>query len=207
MTQADFDNSPKATTSTIGTVKYKDINNDGKVDLNDMTFIGDPNPKFIFGIVNSFTYKNVDLNITATGAVGGKIFDGTLEWMEVEEGLFNVLRYVKDRWRSPENPGAGIMERTGPSTFFHRARNSRYVFDGTYLTIKNVTLGYTLPYKTKYFSKIRLYGSIQQALTFSKYYRANPEVSVAGLNGLNQGMDAAAYPVPRTFSVGLNVNF
>lgn len=207
MTEEEFESQPKGINSMVGTVRFKDINGDGVVNADDRTYIGNPNPKFVFGINNTLTYKNFDFNIVATGAVGGDIFDGKAEWLELIDGLFNTYSYVKDRWRSPENPGAGIIGRTSPgsTTGEHRKDNSRYVHDGTYLTIKNIALGYTYPQPFKSIGSIRAFLSVQQAFVFSSY--ANPEVSANGLNGLSEGKDAAAYPIPRIFSLGINVNF
>jgi hypothetical protein len=206
--QEDLDNSPKAAMSQIGTVKYKDVNSDGKIDVNDKTYIGNPNPKFLFGIVNNFSYRNFDLSIVTSGAVGGKIYNNQLEWTEALEGLFNVNKYMRDRWRTPENPGAGQIQRSlSGTTEYARAGNSRFVFDASYLTVKNITLGYTFPAQLKYLSKARIYASIQQALVLTDYPGANPEVSLRGLNGLQQGADVTSYPVPRTFAAGLNLNF
>jgi hypothetical protein len=81
------------------------------------------------------------------------------------------------------------------------------VFNASYLTVKNITLGYTFPAQLKYLSKARIYASIQQALVLTDYPGANPEVSLRGLNGLQQGADVTSYPVPRTFAAGLNLNF
>ncbi len=207
MTEEEFESQPKGINSMVGTVRFKDVNGDGVINADDRTYIGDPNPKFVFGINNTLTYKNFDFNIVATGAVGGDIFDGKAEWLELIDGLFNTYSYVKDRWRSPENPGAGIIGRTSPgsTTGEHRKDNSRYVHDGTYLTIKNIALGYTYPQPFKSIGSIRAFLSVQQAFVFSGY--ANPEVSANGLNGLSEGKDAAAYPIPRIFSMGLNINF
>lgn len=207
MTEQEFQSQPKHITSMVGTVRFKDLNNDNKIDAQDRTYIGNPNPDFTFGINNSFAYKNFDLNIVATGAVGGDLFDGRNEWLELIDGLFNTQQYVTDRWRSIDDPGAGIIGRTSPGTTTaeHRKDNSRYVQDGSFLTIKNITLGFTYPEPIKYLRSIRAFLSIQQAFVFSRY--ANPEVSANGLNGLSEGKDAAAYPIPRIFSLGLNLNF
>ena len=207
MTEEEFQSQPKHITSMVGTVRFKDLNKDNIINAEDRTYIGNPNPDFTFGINNSFSYKYFDLNIVATGAVGGDLFDAKNEWLELIDGLFNTQRYVIDRWRSVEDPGAGIIGRTSPATTTaeHRKDNSRYVHDGTYLTIKNVTLGFTYPKPVKYVQSIRAFISVQQALVFSSY--ANPEVSANGLNGFQEGKDAAAYPIPRVFSLGLNLNF
>jgi len=207
MTEAEFESQPKGINSLVGTVRFKDINGDGVINAEDRTYIGNPNPKFVFGINNTLTYKNFDFNIVASGAVGGDIFDGKAEWLELIDGLFNTYSYVKDRWRSPEDPGAGVIGRTSPgsTTAEHRKDNSRYVHDGTFLTIKNIALGYTYLKPLKSIASARAFISIQQAFVFSQY--ANPEVSANGLNGLSEGKDAAAYPIPRIFSLGVNVNF
>lgn len=211
MDQDDFDKSPRhATYSAVGTVKFRDLNGDGVITSADRQEIGNPTPKFVFGFANNFSYKNFDLSIMMSGAYGGKIINSQLEWLETLEGIFNVNKYVKDRWRSPENPGAGIIGRslTG-TTAFPRFVNSRWVVDGSYLTVKNITLGYQFPQQwfRSYVSGVRVYAGIQQALILSNYEGANPEVSMNGLNALGEGVDGAAYPVPRTYTFGLNVNF
>lgn len=207
-TQEEFDKQPKHATSALGTTRMKDLDGNGVINSLDRTYIGNPNPKFIFGINNNFAYKNFDLNIVISGAYGGDILNGEAEWSEVLEGIFNVYKSMKNRWRSPENPGDGIYGRTlTGTTSFPRFTNSRWVSDGSYLTVKNITLGYTPRTFSKLISKCRVYASIQQALVLTSYHGANPEVTSQGLNGFRQGVDASAYPVPRTYSLGLNLNF
>jgi hypothetical protein len=89
--------------------------------------------------------------------------------------------------------------------------SSRFIHDASYLTIRNMTLGYTLPSKIKYFKSFRLYASIQQVAVFTRYEGMNPEVTTTATGNeatdINQGFDFSAYPIPRTFSLGINVNF
>ena len=94
------------------------------------------------------------------------------------DGPFNVMKEVKDRWRSPDNPGAGLYGKTTGGTSRERdIFHSRFVYDGSNLTIKNITLGYTLPANLiKFVSRLRVYASVQQAFVFSKYKYGNPEV-------------------------------
>lgn len=206
--QQDFDTSPKHVSSAPGTVKYKDLNNDNVIDGNDRTFIGDPNPKFYYGFNNSFAYKNFDLNISITGAVGGKVVYQQLEWSELLNGFFNVNKNIKDRWRSVDNPGEGQLGRTlTGTTDLARLTNSRWVFDATYLKLQNITLGYALSLSNKYVNKIRIYASVQNVFTLTKYIGANPEVSAFGLNGLKQGADLITYPIARTITAGIHVGF
>lgn len=212
--QADYDNSPKAVDSQVGTIKFKDINDDKEITIvdvdGDKTEIGNPLPKFTFGISNDFSYKNFDLSIVAVGSYGNKIATPVEEGTTNLDGVFNVLKEVKDRWRSPENPGAGKYGKTTGSTVRDRQFHSRFVKNGSHLTIKNITLGYTLPDNlVKKISSIRVYASVQQAFVFSKYKYANPEVGVDfdgnSPSSLLQGIDYSTYPIPRTFTFGLNI--
>jgi len=205
--QAEFDAGPKHSTSKVGTMRMKDLNGDGVINTLDRTYIGNPSPQFLFGINNSLTYKNFDLNLVFSGAYGNKMYYSLAEWSETLEGIFNVEIYMKDRWRSPENPGAGLVGRSlSGTTAFPRTNQDRLVLDASYLTLKNITLGYTLP-KIRSVAKARIFLSIQQAFILTKYKGANPEASLNGLSGLSEGVDVSPYPTPRTVAIGLNFNF
>jgi TonB-linked SusC/RagA family outer membrane protein len=211
MTQEEFDKQPKMINSKVGTARFKDISGpqgvpDGKIDAYDRTFIGNPTPKFIFGMTNTLSYKKFDLNIIATGAYKQDKILAIMGFSRSTSGNFNVEKILKDRWRSIENPGAGIIGRTLTGTSTAGLAQSNYVYDASYLTIKNITLGYALP-MIKYIRSARIFASIQQAFVFTKYKGSNPETSVWGLNGLNEGLDGGMYPVPRTFALGVNFNF
>lgn len=214
--QTDFNRSAKNVNSQVGTIKFRDLNNDGVIKYGDLegdrAIIGNPFPKFIFGITNSFSYKAFDLSVVASGSYGNDIARLTDQGTANLDGVFNVLKEVKDRWRSPSNPGSGKYGKTTASTGDDRDQfHSRFIQDGSYLTIKNITLGYNVPVKSmKVFSNARVYASVQQAFVFTKYKGANPEVSTDS-NGntagsLAQGLDFSSYPIPRTFTVGINVN-
>jgi len=211
--QAEFDAAPHHATSAVGTVRYKDISGpngqpDGIIDNYDTTIIGNPNPDFIFGMTNTLSYDDFDFSIVMSGSYGNDLMNRTLEFTQNLDGVFNVTKDVSNRWRSEANPGDGLHPTTNTGTPLARYDNSRWVSDASYLTVKNITLGYTLPFKnTSYFEKIRIYASIQQALVLTKYKGSNPEVSINGGSVLYGGLDFTAYPVPRTFTFGLNVNF
>lgn len=208
MTQEEFDSQPKHLTSAVGTMRMKDVNEDGVINTQDKTYIGNPNPKFIFGINNTFSYKSFDMNIVMSGAYGGKMYYALAEWSETLEGAFNVEKHVMDRWRSIENPGAGIVGRTlSGTTEFPRNVQSRLAYDASYLTVKNITFGYTLPKFSQFVDNTRVFASIQQAFVFTNYKGSSPEASLNGLNGLQEGVDFNPYPVPRTFALGFNLNF
>jgi TonB-linked SusC/RagA family outer membrane protein len=214
--QTDFDKSPKAINSRVGTIKFRDLDNSGSIstanDGGDKTIIGNPFPKFIFGFTNTFSYKNFDLGIVVSGTYGNKIARMMDQGTSNLDGVFNVLKDVKDRWRSPSNPGAGKYGTTSYNTGDERDLfHSRFIQDGSFLTIKNIALGYTIPLaNSRAFRSIRIFTSCQQALVLTKYNGANPEISTDS-NGnqtgsLAQGLDFSAYPVPRTFTLGANIS-
>jgi len=215
--QEDFDKSPKYVLSQVGTIKFKDVNGDGVItyggDADDRTTMGNPWPDFLYGITSSFYYKNFDLTIVGSGSQGNDILRRTEQGTTNLDGVFNVLKDVKDRWRSPENPGSGKYGTTKYATFMERDfNNSRFVSDGSFFTIKNITLGYNLRLKNaKVINNLRVYASVQQAYVFTSYPGVNPEVSTdaigAPTTALNQGNDWGTYPVPRTYTFGVNVGF
>jgi TonB-linked SusC/RagA family outer membrane protein len=209
--QADLDNSPKyGTASAIGTIKMKDVVPDKVINESDRTFIGDPNPDFLFGFSHQLSYNNFDLSLTLAGSYGGKILNPA-KWAYLTnlDGARALLAAAKDRWRSLDNPGSGEYPRTlTGTTALGRSVNSQWVEDGSYLSLKNVTLGYTLPLKNNLALKnLRIFGSIQHAFILTKYSGINPEISLNGLNGTGIGIDENAYPVPRVFAIGLSASF
>lgn len=210
MTQEEYDSQPNHASSTVGTVRMKDINGDKKIDSADKTFIGNPNPDFLYGLTNSFSWNNFDASVVISGSVGNDIMDATYEWTENIDAVFNVRKEVAERWRSVENPGKGNIPRTlTGSTELFRYTNSRWVFDGSYLMVKNLTLGYKVPLKSNPFIKsLRFYLTAQNLLTLTKYPGMNPEVSRSGTGGLSfYGVDHTAYPVSRIYTAGINVSF
>ena len=195
MTEQELNSQPKHATSEIGTARMVDVNNDKKIDADDRTIIGNPTPDAIFGMTNEFQYKNFDLSILLQGQIGGDIMNANYENTENLDGVFNVRKYVQDRWRSPENPGNGIVPRTkSGTTELFRLGHSGQVYDASYLAIKNVTLGYTIPFTPNhYISKLRVYLTAQQLAVFTKYPGLSPEVSQNGMDWRGLGVDRTAY--------------
>jgi TonB-linked SusC/RagA family outer membrane protein len=209
MTQAEYEAGPKHASSMVGTVRMKDIDGNGIIDTNDRDFVGDPNPDFLYGITNDFAWKQFDANIVIAGAVGGDIIDGQLEGTENIDGVFNVTKEVAERWRSESNPGKGNIPRTrAGTTELFRYSSTRMLCDGSYLMVKNLTVGYTVPFKTNpYVNSLRIFLSGQNLLTLTGYTGVNPEVNANGSDGLRQGVDTSAYPTARVFSMGVNFKF
>nr|WKN34844.1 TonB-dependent receptor [Tunicatimonas sp. TK19036] len=217
--QEDFDSSPKAQRSDLGTIQYRDVNGDGRItfggDEDDRTFIGNPTPDFIYGITNTFQYKNFDLSIVCSGSYGNDVFVMLDQGAANLDGIFNVYKDVQNRWR-PGNPGAGRYGASidGISASDERDWGSdRFVDDGSYFAIKNLTLGYNLPVSQgKALKNVRFYGSIQQLALFTNYRGVNPEISTTdvgdtNVSALQLGFDYGAYPIPRTYTLGVNVGF
>ena len=214
MTQQEFDTQPHDAAATVGTARFKDVGGpngkpDGIIDENDRTWIGNPNPKYTFGMTNTLGYKGLDFSIVVAGSVGNDIADDAFQSTENLDGVFNVRRGVAKRWRSLSNPGDGIYPRTkSGTTVDFRNFTTRQVFSGTYLSVKNITLGYTLPTpKNQYFKGARVYFSTQNPFILSKYPGMNPEIGLNGLNGLSLGRDFTAFPISRVYTLGLNVKF
>ncbi len=212
--------------SAVGTIKFKDVNGDGVItyggDQDDRAIIGSPFPKFTYGLVNSFQYGKFDMSVTGSGSFGNQLWVRHLYSTANLDGVFNLVAGVKDRFRVNKDggvitPGAGqfgVSNGGGNFTGVERDWNSsQFLANASYFTIKNITLGYNIGAFDKYFKSARLYASIQQVYVFTKYRGGpNPETSAQGDgNGdggnLSQGVDLSNYPVPRTYTLGINLNF
>jgi hypothetical protein len=207
--------------STVGSIKFKDTNGDGIItyggDNDDRVILGSPFPKFIYGITNTFQYGNFDFTVVGSGSYGNKLLVRIMASATNLDGAFNVKKDVQYRFRSVANPGKGVYGTTvgggnvtGPERDF---LNSRFIQDASFFSIKNITLGYNVGIKNKIFNSARVYASIQQAYVFTKYKGGpNPETSAQrdgnGDGGnLAQGVELSNYPVPRTYTLGINLNF
>lgn len=212
MNQADFDKSPKNEASKVGTIKFRDLNGDGKITFpEDMTLIGNPWPKFTFGMSNYLNYRNFDLSFIIAGSYGNDILAFYENWTTNLDGVFNVLAEVKNRWKSEAEPGDGKYGSVAQgTTFLERDRwNSRFIKDGSYLALKNFTLGYQFIENKKF--NTRAYLSVQNAFILTRYEGGNPEVNTQANGttgspavGITPGVDENSYPIPRTITLGLS---
>ena len=222
MDQEDLDNSPQVPgRSTVGSIKLEDVNGDGIIsiggDNDDRTIIGNPFPDFTYGITNNFKYGKWDLNIIASGSQGHQLYMRHLYSTANLDGVFNMVAKATDRFRSPEDPGEGIFGTTvggGNVTGIERDwANSNFVWDASFFSIKNITLGYDIGKIANVVKAARLYASVQNVYIFTPYWGGpNPEVSQqnngSGDGGnLSPGVDLTGYPVPRTFTIGANITF
>ncbi|SDY60893.1 SusC/RagA family TonB-linked outer membrane protein [Hymenobacter psychrophilus] len=205
--KADVPNNGNARTSIRpGDIRYVDLNGDGQVDNSDRTIIGNPNPKFIGGFSNNFGFKGFDLNVFLQFSYGGDLLNANrilFEGGALKNGLNQFESYV-DRW-SPENPDSKNFRVGGQGP---RVYSTRTIEDGSYLRLKTVNLGYTVPAtltSKAHLKTLRFYASAQNLLTWTKYSGNDPEVSIYS-SPLTPGFDFSAYPRARTYTLGLNVS-
>lgn len=205
---------------------WEDLNGDGVIDEQDRTEIGNPQPKFTFGFNNSITWKNFDINVFINGSVGNKVYNFLQEENLVPTNNTGMLRIAKDyAVVSKIDPAGGNtldnmyvsnaatvkVQRITPHNANDNNRTSdRFVEDGSYLRLKNLSIGYTLP--KQWLSKIgidriRVYCNIQNLFTITGYDGYDPEVGAYNQNVLLTGVDYARYPSQRIYTFGLNVDF
>jgi len=188
-----------------GDVRYTDYNQDGQIDLNDRQWMGSPLSRFEAGLNASLAYKGVDFTMFWNACYGNKIYNAQ---------RYELLRFGVDN--SPEdvdpwtwdNPSTEYPRPYASSTDNSKTQVDRFLEDGSYLRLKNLQLGYTIPTKlTKKsgISNCRVYVSGQNLLTLTKYKGYDPEIIVGDVFG--QGNDYGSYPPVRSYNVGLQVSF
>jgi TonB-linked SusC/RagA family outer membrane protein len=206
-------NDPKLTgwpgAKNLGAYIYKDINNDGKIDVSDQTVIGNPHPKVVLGFNNVFAYRNFSLSVLATGAFGYQILPEINEVLYNEKQRWNVSTAFLKRWRSTEDPGDGLI----PAVYYagQHSPSNIWIENGDHLWIKNITLGYKIPQslvnKVGFISGLRFYISVQNAFKITSYTGWNPEVSYfGGSNSATFGVDNFSYPLSRIYTLGASLS-
>lgn len=192
---------------STGDIVFDDINDDGVINAEDRTIIGDPNPDFFGGFTNAFSYKNISLNIFLQYSYGNDIFNGTRIYIESMKGSDNQTTAVLDRWTEPGDE-TSIPRATENDPNNNNRISSRFIEDGSYLRIKNVTLSYNID--KKYLDRVgvrnvRIYFTGQNLWTFTNYSGMDPEVNYAGPADVVMGTDFFTHPQVRAFSVGINL--
>jgi hypothetical protein len=207
-----FGNSIDPQHTWLGDVRFKDISGpngkpDGIIDAQDLTYIGNPLPKFTYGFTNTVTYKNFDASIFLQGSYGGKIFNFARRSLESLNSVYiNQLNTVMDRYTA-STPN-GTLPRFTVDNPNNIAISDRWVEDGSYMRIQNLSLGYRVPSKwlsKAKFSNARIYFSVRNLATFTKYKGFDPEVGAFNGDIRLMNVDAGHYPVPRTISIGVNL--
>ena len=207
----------KHATQTAGTapgdLKFKDLNNDGVIDNNDRQFLGSFIPKVTYAFNLGANYKNFDASLFFQGVQGNKVYNATRVITEGMVRFFNAGTQVLDAW-TPTNTNTTIPRAISSDPNKNARPSTRFLEDGSFMRLKNVMVGYTVPgnflgtYTKGTVKSLRIYVSAQNILTFTKYTGYDPEVGnrTPG-SSLTNGIDFAVYPQPKSFQAGIQANF
>ncbi|QHW00333.1 SusC/RagA family TonB-linked outer membrane protein [Spirosoma endbachense] len=195
----------------VGDWIIKDQNGDGKVDETDKTVIGKGLPNFIYGLTNTFRYQGFDLSVLIQGVQGANLINGNIRHPAGNVDYGSLKLFYQNMF-DPANPNQDAqfhMAGAGGVTMGNNLTD-RVVFSGSFLRIRNVTLGYTIPtavLKRIKLQSARVFSTGQNLFTFTKYPWYNPEASLNGDSAYQPGVDQGTYPANRTVTVGLNIGF
>jgi len=201
--QEEINNHAVQNGAAPGDIRFVDVNNDGVVNDEDRTEIGDPFPDFTIGWNLNLAYNSFDLSVFTYASVGNDIYRA------YERNLNYTNRFAStlNRWTGPgtsfDEPRVTFVDSNN-----NRRASDRYVEDGSYLRIKNIQLGYNFSediVDVLGFDDVRAYFQVKNALTLTNYSGYDPEISAGGV--LNTGIDYGTYPQPRIWSLGLNIKF
>jgi TonB-linked SusC/RagA family outer membrane protein len=210
--QADVDNGPTYPGyAAVGKYKYHDTDGNGVINDNDRKFIGNPHPDFTYGINLNVAYKGFDLSVFMQGVQGNQIINMVKRWVDFNNQAGNrSLRMLNDSW-TPENPDA-VLPILDANDSRSQQPSSYFVENGSYLRMKNLTFGYTLPSTVASkigLSNARIYVQAQNLFTITKYSGIDPEVTSVGSTPGSTvlGVDQGNYPNSKMYQVGINFGF
>lgn len=190
-----------------GMVKYKDMNGDGIITPEDRTVIGNGTPKWFGGLTNTFEFFGVDLSFMFQFSYGNQVYNATRMYAsQTQDQRSNLMAETADRW-TVSNASNSVPAWDG---YVKNELYSRFVEDGSFLRLKNITLGYTFPSRWTrkfYVSNLRVYGTAQNVFCVSNYKGYDPEVNMRSSNPMTPSFDWGAYPRSRVFTFGLDIKF
>ncbi len=202
--QDEISKSPTQSNAQPGDIKYLDVTGNGKIDDSDKTMIGNPFPKFTIGWNVSLEYKSFDFNVYFYASYGNDIYRA----YERNLAFTNKFRGILSRWTGSGSTNDAKSPRvTFADPNINTRASDRYIEDGSFVKIKDIQLGYTIPtslYRKKVFNKIRLYAQVKNALTLTKYSGLDPEIA-GGI--FESGVDRGEYPQARIYSMGIDCKF
>jgi len=190
--------------TTKGHFKYRDLDGDGKITLDkDRTFIGDPHPKFTGGLNIDLGYANFDLNMFFYGSYGNDMINYVSRWIDYGQFVGGLSRDALYSTWTPTNTSARLPMLDGAA--HSQEASTAFIEDGSYLRMKTLRLGYTVPQsvldKVK-MKSLRVYLQATNLLTFTKYKGLDPELDSSGMN---MGVDQGSWPTPRQITIGLTL--
>ncbi|MEJ7768713.1 MAG: hypothetical protein WKF89_12925, partial [Chitinophagaceae bacterium] len=201
--------------SRVGDVRFKDISGpagkpDGIINNFDRTIMGSPYPEFYYGITNRVTYGNIMLSATLQGSQGSQIYNLSRDGGYSGRARVRGYAFSNNYWKSEQEPGDGVTPRPNDNpTGGFRLPNQKYLDNGSYLRINNITLSYNIPEKLIQRIKLgglRVYANATNPFLFTKNTAFNPDVSMND-NPLSPGIESNDYPLPKGIVFGLNVKF
>ena len=212
MNQADVDANPSVGNAQSGDLKFLDLDGDGVINFaNDRAVQGNYMPDFTYGATFNLGYKGIDFALSLQGVQGNEILHLFRRYIYNQEGNMNLMIGALNRWQSEQSPGDGQTNRANRLQTGSNGQTSNWhLEDGSYMRVRNITLGYTFPkniLEKIYISNLRLYFAVQNPFTSTDYLGYNPEVSSRPDNALNPGEDYASYPLARTYTFGINLTF
>jgi hypothetical protein len=212
LTQADIDAKvARFGAQTAGDPRYEDYNGDGVIDSKDRQVVGQPNPKYTWGITNTLRYKGFDLNFLVQGQNGGSIYSTLGRAIDRTSVGYkeNALGRVRDRWFSAEDPGDGIKGKATGSFGF--IRNTDWLYSSDYFRVRTITLGYDLGrvISNKMAQGARVYVTAENFFGHDKYYGGlNPDaVNTSNTGSFVSGSDYGGLPLAKSLVLGLNLSF
>jgi hypothetical protein len=212
--KAKGNNSYQGGKAAPGDIRYRDIDGNGKIDDKDRTMIGNVIPDFTYGVNLEASYKNFDLTLFLQGSQGNDIYNNLKTQTQGMVRLFGATTDVLNAW-TPQNtnttiPRAVSGDPNGNTTI---GASDRFVESGSYMRVKNLSLGYSLPkgllntWTNGTLAKLRIYVSSQNLLTVTNYSGYDPEIGARDNSALVYGIDNGQYPQPRTFMAGIQLGF
>lgn len=201
-TIGEVQSSPQSRSAMVGDLKFMDQNKDGSIDDQDKIYMGNPNPKHLFGLNLSFNYDDFDLSVDLQGVAGVSVYNAN---MGKRYGIENFTEeFYANHWRGPGTsntyPSANLLNgmNTHPNTF--------WVEDGSYIRIRNINAGYNIrSLKNWKINNLRVFAAIQNPFNFFRYKGFSPEVTAAGNSPINAGIDAGVYPLSAYYNFGFTL--
>ncbi len=191
-----------------GDIKFVDLNNDGRITGDDQEILGSAQPKYFGGFTNTFTFKGFDLMVFFQFMQGNKIYNNTRAFSEGMNSVFGQTDGILNRW-TPQNTNTDVPRAVWADPNNNRRSSDRFLEDGSFTRLKNLSFGYTFPSslldKTKIVRSLRLYVSGQNLLTFTNYKGLDPEVNTFSGSNTSLGTDFLTFPQARTVTFGVNI--